>query len=59
MLTPDLTHRPSGRMCASCLMVFVQNCSKLPFNTMTPIKRDPDGIIVVRCDNYTKRSLPC
>ncbi|QND84550.1 Uncharacterized protein ChrSV_2324 [Chromobacterium vaccinii] len=46
-------------MCASCLMVFVQNCSKLPFNTMTPIKRDPDGTIVVRCDNYTKRSLPC
>ncbi len=47
------THRPSGTMCSQCLHRR-KDCSNLPFHTMTPFKKDSDGVMVVKCNNYLK-----
>jgi hypothetical protein len=48
-----VTYRPSGTMCSQCLHRR-KDCSNLPFHTMTPFKKDSDGVVVVRCNNYLK-----
>ena len=48
-----MTHRPSGTMCSQCTNKKL-DCSKLPFQTMTPFKQDKDGMFVVRCTAYKK-----
>lgn len=49
------THRPSGAMCRACKHVDA-DCSPLPFSTMQSMRKDKDGTIVVKCDQFKKGS---
>ena len=49
-----MTHRPSGSMCQACMYCFTRNCSHLDFATMPTMKRDKDGVIVVKCAEFKK-----
>lgn len=49
-----ITHRPSGSMCLACALAD-QNCTVLDFTKMQKIKRDRDGITVVRCSSFTRQ----
>lgn len=48
-----LVYRPSGMMCLCCVNRD-KDCSKLPFNTMYPIRKEQDGTIVVKCSEWRK-----
>ena len=48
------THRPSGSMCKVCINALVRNCSHLDFKVMPEMKRDKDGVIVVRCVDFQR-----
>ncbi len=56
MINPQIPlpprHRPSGSMCCACFHKD-RNCSNLAFESMRPMKTDADGVIVVRCDDFT------
>lgn len=46
-------HRPHGNMCVNCEKL-ANDCSKLNFSTMKPIKVDSSGNIVVACHNFER-----
>lgn len=46
-------YRPSGKICKDCAHVN-KDCGALPFETMSQIKRDSDGTVVVKCLNFEK-----
>lgn len=48
-----LVYRPSGMMCLVCQHKD-RDCSKLQFDTMSPIRKDKDGTIVVKCIEWRK-----
>lgn len=50
-----ITHRPSGSMCAVCRHSG-QNCAHLNFAAMRVIRRDPDGVRVVKCGEFATRA---
>jgi len=45
---------PKGGMCAACQQQ-LKDCSALPFQSMQIIKRYPDGVKAVRCDQFKRR----
>ncbi|MFV0574803.1 MAG: hypothetical protein ACK5NC_05225 [Vibrio sp.] len=51
-----VTHRPSGSMCFHCRFAYLpQYCpNEEEFKTMTPIKTDKDGVIVVKCKEFKR-----
>jgi hypothetical protein len=49
----DMNHQPKGGMCGTCVHA-LRNCSHLPFNTMPPLTRDAQTVIV-RCTEFERR----
>lgn len=47
------THRPSGGMCAAC-MNLCRSCEYLDFASMQIMKKDKDGVKVVKCNQFIK-----
>lgn len=55
MTHKELSYQPKGGMCAVCRYREI-DCSGLEFNKMKPIfKEDRDGIVIVKCDRFTRR----
>ena len=51
---PYITHRPKGSMCIACNHFNKKDCHLLDFINMRQIGQDKDGVIVVRCTEFTK-----
>lgn len=51
--SPDEPYQPKGSMCAACQHA-KRDCSALPFGQMPVIKRYPDGVKAVRCQQFEK-----
>lgn len=50
----EITHRPKGSMCMNC-KTLNESCPKPgEFKNMKKIGQDRDGMIVVRCTNFSK-----
>lgn len=52
---PNVTHRPKGSMCIVCKHFNKKDCHLLNFTSMRKIGQDKDGVIVVRCSEFTKQ----
>ena len=51
------SHRPKGSMCMACK--FAQfNCSGFDFKHMPIIGKDADGIVIVKCSEFSKPEQP-
>lgn len=50
----DKHYIPKGGMCMMCNNAS-EGCSKLPFHTMQPLTKYPDGTTAVRCTNYERQ----
>lgn len=57
MYESDITHRPKGSMCIVCSNFDKKDCSQLDFTKMKQIGKDDDGVIVVRCTDFTKYKI--
>jgi|VirMetMinimDraft_7_1064189.scaffolds.fasta_scaffold26417_6 hypothetical protein len=49
------SHRPKGSMCVACKWA-AYNCSAFDFKRMPAIGKDQDGIVIVKCSQFTKPS---
>lgn len=47
-----MNHQPKGGMCVACIHA-ARDCSALKFETMAPIKRDGQTVIV-RCTDFQR-----
>lgn len=46
---------PKGSMCCCCLKIESTKCRELQFNKMPVIKKHPDGVITVKCPEFTRK----
>lgn len=49
-----MTHIPKGSMCLVCNNRTSKTCGSLDFAAMKPLKKYPDGTVVVKCSSFDK-----